>query len=133
MKRIVPVVLAALLALTVARVPAATAASPALSMLQTEELLSSYHHLTSDFYKKVDRQAAPDRARVAIVDYLKRHKVANAALPALRATDDDATNEEALSREVSSAVVQYAAKLEPVESISPSSQITYAAIAGVLG
>ncbi len=133
MKRIVPVVLAALLALATAHVPAATAAGASLTSQQTEQLVASYTHLTADFYKKVDRQAALDGARTSMVDYLKKHKVATANLPALHATDDDLTNVEALNREVSTAVNEYAAKLEPVESISPSSQITYAAIAGVLG
>jgi carboxyl-terminal processing protease len=132
MKRVLPVVLAALLTLATARVPAATAAG-ALSSQQTEELILSYHHLTADFYKKVDRQAALDGARTGMIEYLKKHKVANANLPAVRASDDEATNAEALNREVSTAVSEYASKLEPVDAISPSSQITYAAIAGVLG
>lgn len=132
-RRFVPVALAALLALATAHVPAATAAGPSLSSQQTEELVTSYTHLTADFYKKVDRQAALDGARTSIVEYLKKHKVVNATLPALRASDDDLTNVEALNREVAAAVTEYASKLEPVESITPSSQITYAAIAGVLG
>jgi carboxyl-terminal processing protease len=133
MKRIAPVVLAALLALATARVPAATAAASPLSSLQTEELVGSYVRLTADFYKKVDRQAALDGARASMIDYLKKHNVANASLPPLHATADDETNAESLHREVSTAVTDYASKLTPVESISPSSQITYAAIAGVLG
>ena len=100
MKRLVPVVLAALLTLATARVPAATAAGAALSSQQTEELILSYHHLTADFYKKVDRQAALDGARTGIIEYLKKHKVANPSLPAVRASDDEATNAEALNREV---------------------------------
>ncbi|HZW52717.1 MAG TPA: S41 family peptidase, partial [Candidatus Elarobacter sp.] len=133
MKRLVPVVLAALLTLATARVPAATAAGAALSSQQTEELILSYHHLTADFYKKVDRQAALDGARTGIIEYLKKHKVANPSLPAVRASDDEATNAEALNREVATAVTEYGSRLEPVDAISPSSQITYAAIAGVLG
>ena len=133
MKRLVPVALAALLALATARVPAATAAAPSLSAMQTEELVTSYVRLTADFYKKVDRQAALDGARASIIDYLKKHKVANAALPALHASEDDSTNAEALNREVAGAVTDYASKLEPVETLSGSTQITYAAIAGVLG
>ena len=78
------VALAALLALSTARVPAATA-SPALSAQQTDELVGSYVHLTADFYKKVDRQAALDGARVSMIEYLKKHNV-NAALPSLRGT-----------------------------------------------
>ena len=132
MKRILPVVVAALLALATARVPAATAAASPLSTQQTEELVGSYVRLTADFYKKVDRQAVLDGARTSMIEYLKKHNVANASLPQLHATADDESNAEALHREVSTAVNEYASKLTPVESISPSSQITYAAIAGVL-
>jgi carboxyl-terminal processing protease len=133
MKRLFPVVFAALLALATARVPAATAASPTLTSQQTEELVGSYAHLTADFYKKVDKQAVLDGARSSMVDYLKKHKIPNATLPALHATDDDSANAEQLHREVSTAVTTYASKLEPVDSLSGSTQITYAAIAGVLG
>ena len=89
MKRFLPIALAALLAIATARVPAATAAGSALTLQQTEEIAASYTHLTAEFYKKVDRQAALEGARVAMVEYLKKHKVANATLPAIRATDDD--------------------------------------------
>ncbi|MEO7040000.1 MAG: PDZ domain-containing protein [Candidatus Elarobacter sp.] len=132
MKRTAPIVLAALLALATARVPAATAAAPTLSPQQTEEVVASYAHLTGDFYKKVDRQIALDEARASMVDYLKKKHVANPTLPALHATDDDAANAAVLQREVSTAVAAYAAKLEPVDSLSGSTQITYAAIAGLL-
>ena len=133
MKRTFTIVLAALLALATARVPAATAAAPTLSSQQTEELVASYAHLTGDFYKQVDRQAALDTARTSMVDYLKKKHVTNATLPALHATEDDASNAAELQREVSTAVATYAAKLEPVDSLSGATQITYAAIAGMLG
>ncbi|MBV8371030.1 MAG: S41 family peptidase [Candidatus Eremiobacteraeota bacterium] len=131
MQRTLPAVVAALLVLATVH-PAATAASSSLSTLQSQELAASYRHLTADFYKKVDRQAALDGARTSVVEYLKKRKVANPVLPALRASDDDVTNAEALNREVATAVGEYSSKLEPLDSISPSSQITYAAIAGVL-
>jgi carboxyl-terminal processing protease len=133
MKRLVPVALAALLTLATAHVPAATAAAQTLSSTQTEELVLSYKHLTSDFYKKVDKQAALDGARTAMIELLKKHHVANPNLPALRASDDDLTNVEALDREVTTAVNEYGSKVEPADSLSPSTQITYAAINGVLG
>ena len=85
MKRLVPVALAALLALGTAPVPAATAASSSLSQAQTQELVESYAHLTGDFYKKVDRQAALDGARTSIIELLKKRHVANPTLPQLRA------------------------------------------------
>ena len=86
MKRTLPVFATALLVVATAHVPAATAAS-SLSALQSEELAATYRHLTADFYKKVDRQAALDGARSSIVEYLKKRKVASPSLPALRASD----------------------------------------------
>ncbi|GAC1573611.1 MAG: hypothetical protein NVS3B7_05060 [Candidatus Elarobacter sp.] len=133
MKRLVPVALAALLALATARVPAATAAGPGLSSEQTQELVATYAHLTADFYKKVDRQNVLDGARTSIVELLKKKHVANPSLPVLHATDDDATNAAELQREVANAVIAYGSKIEPVDSLSGATQITYAAIAGVLG
>jgi|SRR5579884_1006491 len=133
MKRIVPVTLVALLALATVRVPAATAAAQTLSMQQSEELVQSYAHLTADFYKKVDRQAALEGARVSMIDFLKKRHVANATLPQIHAGDDDATNAEALQHEVQNAVATYGAKLEPLDSLNGATQLTYAAIAGVMG
>jgi carboxyl-terminal processing protease len=133
MNRLVPLALAALLGLATAPVPAATPSAVAMTQGQTQELIETYARLTSDFYKKVDRQAALDGARTSMIDYLKKKHVENATLPLVRAGDDDATNAEALQREVSTAVAQYATKLQPVDSLSPATQITYAAISGVLG
>jgi carboxyl-terminal processing protease len=134
MKRLVPAVLIALLTLATAPVPAATAAvATSLSQAQTQELVESYAHLTGDFYKKVDRQAALEGARTSIIELLKKRHVANPKLPAMRANDDDASNAEELSREVSTAVATYGPKLEAVDAQSPATQITYAAISGVLG
>jgi carboxyl-terminal processing protease len=135
MKRLVPIALAALLTLATAHAPAATAAAAAgLSQSQNQELVESYAHLTGDFYKKVDRQAALEGARTSIIELLKKRHVANPTLPQLRATaEDDASNADELSREVSAAIATYGPKMEAVDSQSPATQITYAAIAGVLG
>jgi carboxyl-terminal processing protease len=134
MNRLFPAVLVAALGLATARVPAATAAAPAaaISRVQSEELGTSYAHLVEDFYKKVDRQAALTGAHDALLAYLKANKVANPALPALKASDDDASNMRALEREVNTAVESYGSTLKPVDSLGPSAQLTYAAISGVL-
>ncbi|MGD1067623.1 MAG: S41 family peptidase [Vulcanimicrobiaceae bacterium] len=133
MNRLVPLATAALLALATARVPAATPTT-SLSPQQTEELVSTYAHLTGDFYKSVDRTAALDGARTAIVGYLKdKGHLTNVKLPAVHAGSDDTENAEALQHEVEGAVAEYASKLKPVDAISGSQQITYAAMAGVLG
>jgi carboxyl-terminal processing protease len=131
MKRLVPLALAVLLA--VGFNPGPATAGAAISQQQVQELIETYAHLTGDFYKKVDKQAALDGARTSMIDYLKKKHVANATLPAIRADDDDATNAEILSREVSTAVSEYSTRLEPTDSLSGSTQITYAAISGVLG
>jgi carboxyl-terminal processing protease len=135
MKRFFPVALAAALALATAHVPAATAAAPptSLNAQQSEELVTSYAHLVEDFYKKVDRQAALTGAHDALVAYLKTQHVANPTLPALHASEDDTANVRALSREVSTAVDTYGTNLKPVDSLAPATQLTYAAISGVLG
>jgi carboxyl-terminal processing protease len=134
MNRLFPAVLVAALALSTARVPAATAAAPttAISRVQSEELGTSYAHLVEDYYKKVDRQAALTGAHDALLAYLKANKVANPSLPTLKATDDDASNMRALEREVNTAVESYGSTLKPVDSLGPATQLTYAAISGVL-
>jgi carboxyl-terminal processing protease len=136
MKRFFPVALAAALALATARVPAATAAAApttTLSAQQNDELVTSYAHLIEDFYKKVDRQAALTGAHDSLVAYLKTQHVANPTLPPLRATEDDTANVRALEHEVTVAVENYGTNLKPVESLTPATQLTYAAISGVLG
>ena len=135
MKRFFPVALAAALALATAHVPAATAAAPTTSLnaQQSEELVTSYAHLVEDFYKKVDRQAALTGAHDALLAYLKAQHVPNPTLPALRASEDDTANVRALSREVSTALEAYGTNLHPVDSLAPGTQLTYAAISGVLG
>ncbi|MFN2461681.1 MAG: S41 family peptidase [Candidatus Velthaea sp.] len=145
MKRLVPIALALMLGLVPAHVPAATPAI-GLSQQQATELVASYAHLTSEFYKKVDKQAVLDGARTNVIAYLKLHGVASPSLEPLRASDDDATNARNLEREVASTVNAYAAKIgdkkDPKDAKSPlvlygpktgAQNITYAAISGALG
>jgi carboxyl-terminal processing protease len=132
MNRLIPIATAALLALATARVPAATT-TPTLSSQQNEELVSTYAHLTGDFYKQVDRQAALDGARSEIIAYLKKAgHVAKPQLPPITARADDQANAEALQHEVSAAVGEYANKLQTIDTMTGSTQILYAAVDGVL-
>lgn len=126
MNRIVTAALVGALALTVARVPAATAAAPSLSQQEAGQLTMSYEYLVTDFYKKVEPQSVLDGARNNVLSYLKAQGVKNPTLATLRATDDDATNVRALQRTVSGAIATYGSQVAPTK-------ITYAAIAGVLG
>ncbi|GAC1597897.1 MAG: hypothetical protein NVS3B28_29810 [Candidatus Velthaea sp.] len=142
MKRLAPIAAALAVALLPAHVPAATAVS-GLSQQQATELVTSYAHLTSEFYKKVDKQAALDGARTGLLAFLRTHGVANPTLEPLRASTDDATNARTLEREVSTAIVAYAGKigektsakstaLTPFGAKMGSTYITYAAIDGTL-
>jgi carboxyl-terminal processing protease len=134
-KRSIPVALAAALLLSTSAVPAATVKTPepqTISQQQTEELYTSYGYLLSDFYKKVDPQTTLNGAHDGLIQYLKANKVVNPTLPALHATGDDDANRQALRREVDRAVTLYAKDLKTVENLSPSTQLTYAAIAGTL-
>jgi carboxyl-terminal processing protease len=132
MNRLIPLATAALLALATARVPAATA-TQSLTSQQSEELVSTYAHLTADFYKTVDKQAALAGARTAIIAYVeKQGHVEHPALPPIKAGSDDEQNASALEHEVSDAIGLYASKLKPVDSLSGATQITYVAIEGVL-
>jgi len=116
-------------------VPAAgaQASAPALSPNEASELTTSYAHLTTEYYKKVDRQAVFDGVRNTIVAYLRANGVANATLPALQASDDDASNERELEHAVSGAVATYAAKAGGKSGVAAgATNITYAAISGAL-
>lgn len=136
MKRLLPAALALLLTAAPATVPAATpqAATPALSAQQANELITSYAHLTTEYYKKVDKQAVFDGVRNNIVAYLRANGVMNAKLPALRASDDDVTNARELEHAVNGAVATYAAKAGGKNGTKAgTTNINYAAISGALG
>src|SRR5471032_2974418 len=133
------------LALVPAPVPAASA-STGITQQQATELVTSYAHLTAEFYKKVDKQAVLDGARTNVISYLKAHGVADPKIDALHASPDDATNARTLERAVSLAIDSYSTKIgdykDPKNPKPPvslygaktgSQNITYAAIAGTLG
>jgi len=145
MKRLPLVALLLSLALLPAHISAASAAT-GLSQQQANELVMSYARLTSEFYKKVDKQTVLDGARSNIISYLKIHGVSDPKLDVLHATSDDATNAGNLEREVSSAINSYATKIgdykNPKDPKPPlalygaktgATNIMYAAIAGTLG
>jgi carboxyl-terminal processing protease len=144
MKRLAPFVFAFALAFTAlmpAHVPAATPQA-GLTTQQANELEASYVHLTVDFYKKVDKQAVLNGARMNLLAYLKAHGVKAPALAPMHAGDDDATNAAELEREVATTVDTYATKIGDEPKSGPfaaygaktgATYITYAAIAGALG
>ena len=128
MKRLTSLALLLVLALTTARVPAATASnSHTFAILDAEEISISYQHLLSEYYKKVDTQAVLNNAHDNLVAYLKREGVSAPRLPVLHASDDIAQNIRSLDHEVEVAASQYR---------SPkfgARDLTYATISGLLG
>jgi carboxyl-terminal processing protease len=136
MKRLLTAALALSLALAPAALPAAVAhpSTPSLSAQDVNELITSYAHLTTEFYKKVDKQAVFDGVRTTITAYLRANGVANPVLPALHASDDDVSNARELEHAVSGAVATYAAKAGGKGGVKAgATNITYAAISGALG
>jgi carboxyl-terminal processing protease len=124
MKRLLSLILAGGIAAGLLVHAAASAATPAtISTAQANEISTSYHDLTSEFYKKVDDQQVLDGARDALVDALGKHHV-NAKIPNLHAGTDEA-NVRAIELDVEDA--QRAAG----KAIS-ASDLTYSAIAGML-
>jgi carboxyl-terminal processing protease len=124
MKRLLSLLLAGGIAAGLLVHAAASAATPAtINAAQANEIQTSYHDLTSEFYKKVDDQQVLDGARAALVDALGKHHV-NAKIPNLHAGNDEA-NVRAIELEVEDA--QRAAG----KAIS-ASDLTYSAIAGML-
>lgn len=136
MKRFLPAVLALSLAFAPIglRTAPASAATATMSPQEVNELVTSYAHLTTEFYKKVDKQAVFDGVRNNIVTYLRANGVVNPTLPAMHAGDDDVANAHELERAVSSAVATYAVKAGGKNGAKAgATNITYAAISGALG
>ncbi|MGD0968178.1 MAG: S41 family peptidase [Candidatus Aquilonibacter sp.] len=124
MKRLLSLILAGGIAAGLLVHAAASAATPAtINAAQANEISTSYHDLTSEFYKKVDDQQVLDGARDALIDALGKHHV-NGKIPTLHAGADEA-NVRAIELDVEDA--QRAAG----KRIS-ASDLTYSAIAGML-
>lgn len=106
---------------------ATTAPKPAiasLSGIDTIEVETSYHLLTSEFYKKVDPQTLLDGARSGLASYLKTNGANSSALPPLRAADSERQNIRAVEREIGSAA--------SIRGKLSRRDFTYAAISGML-
>jgi carboxyl-terminal processing protease len=99
------------------------AETPTLGASQANEIATSYHYLTSEFYKKVDDQKILEGARTALLDELAKQHV-KASLPAPHAGGDE-TNVRTLVLDVERASHAAGQKLSPTD-------LTYAAISGML-
>lgn len=102
---------------------AATTATQTLPAAQANEIATTYHDLTTEFYKRVNAQNVLDGARSAIETDLKHHHV-TAVLPPMRASGDDA-NVRTIDLAVEHANAAAGKRVA-------SDEVTYAAISGML-
>ncbi len=112
---------AALIGLPVAN--AATTTPSTLNATEAGEIATSYHDLTTEFYKHVNVEDVLDGARFGIQEELYKHHI-DKTLPALHAQSDDA-NVRAIDLEVENAGRIASKRIS-------STDLTYAAITGML-
>lgn len=117
---------AALGAMVFSLAPAISAATPALSAVDTRQIATSYDKLTQDYYEKTSPQAIVDGARTSMLNAMKKAGVKNAKLPVVHASAS-AAHDVALVRDQ----VEAAAKISG-KKLSPK-LLSYAAISGMLG
>jgi len=127
MKRFASFAFILVLALSTARVPAATSTSKSFALLDAEEISITYQRLLSEFYKKVNTEMVLAGAHDNLVAYLKKNGVPNPKVPALRPSDDAAQNIRELDQEVETVATEY-----PSGKFTPR-DLTYATIAGMMG
>jgi carboxyl-terminal processing protease len=106
-------------------VPSATTAS-GLSGVESDEIEMSYSLLNSEFYKKVDQQAALDGARAEIIAFLEKEGIKSPHVPQVHAVNDPAIDARELEHEVNAVVAEYGSK------VGGSRPLAYEAIAGML-
>ncbi|HTX56450.1 MAG TPA: S41 family peptidase [Candidatus Acidoferrales bacterium] len=124
MKRLLSLVLAGGIAAgLVVHAVALAATQPTITAAQANEISTSYHDLTSEFYKKVDPQQVLDGAHAGLVNALGKQHV-TAKIPPLHATGDDA-NVRAIELDVEDAQRAAGKRMSATD-------LTYSAIAGML-
>ncbi|HTZ55625.1 MAG TPA: S41 family peptidase [Candidatus Acidoferrum sp.] len=124
MKRTLSLALATAIGAALLGFPSAhAAASPTISAAQAGEVSTTYHYLTTEFYKKVDNQKVLDGARDGLDYTLNKHHVTS-KVPAFHAGADDA-NVRSVELDIEDAQRAAGKKIS-------STDLTYSAIAGML-
>ncbi|HUA09108.1 MAG TPA: S41 family peptidase [Candidatus Acidoferrales bacterium] len=124
MKRTLSLLLAGSLGAALLGFSVSYAATPqGLTATQASEIATSYHYLTSEFYKHVSDQRVLDGARKGL-DYILTKRHVTAKLPQLHAGSDEA-NVRFVQLEVEDAQRAAGKKIS-------STDLTYSAIAGML-
>jgi carboxyl-terminal processing protease len=159
MRRLVSLALLLSLTVVTAGAPVATdaasplahaSAAPTMTSQESAELEQSYLHLTTEFYKSVDRKAVLDSAHANLISFMQSHCIAKPVLAPIHATKDDVVNARELQHQTQLAVAAYATKIgdQPMAKVDgkivPSGacqrygektgalDLTYAAIAGTM-
>ena len=114
MKRFLALFIGTFFATTLVALPAASStptASPAhLSASDASEIATSYQHLTSDYYKRVDPQTVLTEVRAQLLAAMRTAGIPHASLPVMKASDASGTNLRSIDREVELASAQAHAK-----------------------
>ncbi len=115
---------AAVLGLHAVQAASTTPTTSVISAAQTNEVTTSYHYLTTEFYKKVDDQKVLDGARDGLDYTLGKHHVTT-KVPAFHATSDDTANLHSIELDIEDAQRAAGKKVSATD-------LTYSAIAGML-
>ncbi|MBV8147874.1 MAG: S41 family peptidase [Candidatus Eremiobacteraeota bacterium] len=103
-KRFSTLLVSVALTATLIQLPTASAAASAhLSSLEASEIATSYDHLTTDYYKKVDPQSVLDSVRSQLLLAMRTAGVKKASLVQTHATEMAATNVRVIDRDVETA------------------------------
>jgi carboxyl-terminal processing protease len=128
MKRLYSALIVGVFAAAVTALPAAStlAASGGLSATDSNEISTSYQHLTTDFYKKVDDQTVLNSVRAKLLFALKSAGVTHPSLAPMQSNEAPGANVRTIDRAIASATAESRGKLS-------DDQMTYAAIDGMMG
>ena len=125
MKRLYSLLVAGAFAGTLVTLPASAAASAHLSSVEAGEISTSYTHLTTEFYQKVDAQVVLDSVRNALLLAMRTAGVKNASLPQPKSMDVGDANVRTIEHEVEDAAQESHGKFTVAE-------LSYVALDGMM-
>jgi carboxyl-terminal processing protease len=125
MKRLYSLLTAGVFAGMLIQMPASAAGSVHLSSVEAGEISTSYTHLTTEFYQKVDPQTVLDSVRGQLLLAMRTAGVKHASLPDAKSTDLGDSNVRAIERDVEDAAQEAHGKFTVA-------QLSYIALDGMM-
>lgn len=125
MKRLYSLLVAGAFAGMLIQLPASAAATVHLSSVEAGEISTSYTHLTTEFYQKVDPQVVLDSVRGQLLLAMRTAGVKSAVLPQAKSTEIGDANVRTIEREVEGATQQSHGKFTVA-------QLSYVALDGMM-